>query len=257
QRPPRPGPEPHLPPQGLRDRRAVVSRLRSRDARASVGAANAAQSPVPSPQSPQVSGRHRHRPRRRRAPSARGRALRAYRAESAGAARTAAPARVRPRARRRPDAADGAAVAATRRPARRPHRARPMIPLGIFLLGLVGVYLGTIETAFGALMRLSLRLVAERANRPGTLVGYLGDPLLLFIPVRLLLGFVTGAATALLARAIGVDGAHTVLAIVLAILAFVVAVEILLPLLIVGRDPERVLEVLLPTFAPFARALGP
>ena len=40
-------------------------------------------------------------------------------------------------------------------------------------------------------------------------------------------------------------------------LAFVVVCELLLPLLIVGRDPERVLEVLLPTFAPIARALGP
>ncbi len=30
-----------------------------------------------------------------------------------------------------------------------------------------------------------------------------------------------------------------------------------MPLVIAGRDPERVLEVLLPTFAPIARALGP
>jgi magnesium and cobalt exporter, CNNM family len=132
-----------------------------------------------------------------------------------------------------------------------------MIPLGVFLLGCVGVYLGAIDAAFGALMRLSLRLVAERTNRPGTLDVYLDDPLLLFIPVRLLLGLVTGAATALLARAIGVDGAHTVLFIALAIITFVIVVELLLPLLIVGRDPERVLDVLLPTFAPFARALAP
>jgi magnesium and cobalt exporter, CNNM family len=132
-----------------------------------------------------------------------------------------------------------------------------MIPLGVFLLACVGVYLGAIDAAFGALMRLSLRLVAERTNRPGTLDTYLDDPLLLFLPVRLLLGLVTGAATALLAQAIGVDGAHTVLAIVLAILAFVVVAEILLPLLIVGRDPERVLELLLPTFTPFARAIAP
>ncbi|HKB13439.1 MAG TPA: hemolysin family protein [Vicinamibacterales bacterium] len=132
-----------------------------------------------------------------------------------------------------------------------------MIPLGIFLLACAGVYLGAIEAAFGALMRLSLRLVAERTNRPGTLDVYLDDPLLLFIPVRLLLGVVTGAATVLLARAIGVDGTHTAVLIVVAILAFVIVVELLLPLLIVGRDPERVLDVLLPTFAPFARALGP
>ena len=132
-----------------------------------------------------------------------------------------------------------------------------MIPLGVFLLACAGVYLGAIDAAFGALMRLSLRLVAERTNRPGSLDEYLDDPLLLFIPIRLLLGLVTGAATAMLAREIGVDGAHTVLFIVVAIVTFVLVVELVLPLLIVGRDPERVLDFLLPTFAPVARALGP
>ena len=87
---------------------------------------------------------------------------------------------------------------------------------------------------------------------------YLDDPLLLFIPVRLLLGLVTGAATALLARAIGVDGAHARSPDCRpSIAAFVFVFELLLPLAIVGRDPERVLEVLLPTFAPIGRALGP
>ena len=75
-----------------------------------------------------------------------------------------------------------------------------MIPLSVFLLACAAVYLGAIEAAFSALMRLSLRLVAERSDRPGGLGTYLDDPLLLFIPVRLLLGLVTGAATALLAR---------------------------------------------------------
>ena len=36
-----------------------------------------------------------------------------------------------------------------------------------------------------------------------------------------------------------------------------VVCELLLPLLIVGRDPERVLELLLPSFAPVAAVLGP
>jgi len=39
--------------------------------------------------------------------------------------------------------------------------------------------------------------------------------------------------------------------------AFIVIVELLLPLAIVARDPERVLEILLPTFRPIATALGP
>jgi len=74
-----------------------------------------------------------------------------------------------------------------------------MIPLLVFLLACAAVYLGTIETAFSALMRLSLRLVAERSDRPSELGAYLDNPLLLFAPVRLLLGVVTASATALFA----------------------------------------------------------
>ena len=132
-----------------------------------------------------------------------------------------------------------------------------MIPLAIFLLACAAVYLGAIEAAFSALMRLSLRLVAERSDRPGELSEYLDDPVQLFIPVRLLLGLVTGAATVLLARAIGVDGARTLPVIAAGIAGFVVVCELVLPLLIVGRDPERMLELILPTFAPIARILRP
>jgi len=132
-----------------------------------------------------------------------------------------------------------------------------VIPLTIFLLGCAAVYLGILDAAFSALMRLSLRLVAERSGRPGALAEYLDDPLLLFIPLRLLIGVVTGVATALLARIVGVDGAHTVPLIIVAVGAFVLICELLLPLLVVGRDPERVLEVLLPAFAPVARAFSP
>src|SRR5687768_5863489 len=132
-----------------------------------------------------------------------------------------------------------------------------MIPLGIFLLACLAVYLGAIEAAFSALMRLSLRLVAERSGRPDALGEYLDDPLLLFMPVRLLLGLVTAGATALLARGVGIVGADSLTWIIVSIVAFVVVCEMLLPLAIVGRDPERMLEILLPTFAPVARALGP
>src|SRR5712692_10202275 len=125
-----------------------------------------------------------------------------------------------------------------------------MIPLSVFLLACAAVYLGSIEAGFSALMRLSLRLVAERSRRPGALGTYLDDPLLLFIPVRLLLGIVTGGATALAARLVGVDGAHTAALVLLGVAAFVLVCEQLLPILIVGHDPERVLEWLLPAFAP-------
>ena len=38
-------------------------------------------------------------------------------------------------------------------------------PLLLLLLAVCAVYVGTIETAFSALMRLSLRLIAERGGR--------------------------------------------------------------------------------------------
>ena len=94
-----------------------------------------------------------------------------------------------------------------------------MLPLGIFLLACAAVYLGAIDAGFSALMRLSLRLVAERSNRPGALGEFLDDPLLLFLPVRLLIGLVTAAATALIAFQVGVDGAHRVTLIVVASMA--------------------------------------
>ena len=132
-----------------------------------------------------------------------------------------------------------------------------MTPLAVFLLAAAAVYLGAIEAAFSALMRLSLRLVAERSNRPGALGAYLDDPLLLFIPTRLLLGLVTGAATALLAVGIGIDSVRSLGTVVLVTAGFVLLCELLLPLAIAGRDPERILELLLPTFAPVVRVLGP
>src|SRR5207244_8532379 len=112
-----------------------------------------------------------------------------------------------------------------------------MIPLTIFLLACVAVYLGAVEAAFSALMRLSLRLIAERSESRGALGAYLDDPLLLFVPVRLLLGIVTAAATAVIARGIGVTGPHALTFVILSVAAFVITCELVLPLLIVGRDP--------------------
>jgi putative hemolysin len=132
-----------------------------------------------------------------------------------------------------------------------------MIPLGIFLLGLAAVYLGAIESAFSALMRLSLRLVAERSDRSDQLGDYLDDPLLLFVPVRFLLGLVTAGATALFAAGIGITGVHTMTLIAGSVILFVLLCELLLPIVLVGHDPEHALEFLLPTFQPVATALGP
>jgi len=132
-----------------------------------------------------------------------------------------------------------------------------VIPLTVFLLGCVAIYLGAIESAFSALMRLSLRLVAERSDRPDALSEYLDDPVQLFFPVRLLQGLVTGAAATLLAKGIGVAEAHKLPFVILVLAGFVVVCELLLPLLIVSRNPERALELLLPSFTPIARLLAP
>jgi putative hemolysin len=132
-----------------------------------------------------------------------------------------------------------------------------VIPLVLFLLAGVAVYLGAIEAAFSALMRLSLRLAAERSDRHEVLGPYLDDPLLLFVPIRFLLALVTAAATALLATGIGIEGPPTVSFVAVSVVVFITVFELLLPLLIVGRDPERILELLLPSFVPVAYAIGP
>jgi len=47
----------------------------------------------------------------------------------------------------------------------------------LLLLALAAMYVGIIETAFSALMRLSLRLMAERGGRSDRLGYYLDDPI--------------------------------------------------------------------------------
>jgi putative hemolysin len=131
-----------------------------------------------------------------------------------------------------------------------------MTPLLLFLLGCAVTYLGTVSAAFNALMRLSLRIHAERTDRDDALGQYLEDPRRLFIPARVLISTLTILAAALLARVTGVDTkGFPVLA--FSILGFVLACEHLIPLLIVRQDPERVLDVLLPSFDAFAQLLRP
>ena len=102
---------------------------------------------------------------------ARAAGIRADRAAGAGAARPAASARLRSRARHGPDGARRAAAAAQGRPARRADRAGTAADddsaQRSSCSACAAVYLGAIEAAFSALMRLSLRLVAERSDRPG------------------------------------------------------------------------------------------
>lgn len=132
-----------------------------------------------------------------------------------------------------------------------------MTPLLLFLLGLVAVYVSTVTTAFSALMRLSLRLLAEGGGRNDALGRYLDEPLRLFIPARLLLAVVTVIAASLIARVTGVAAPRGLPLLILATVLFVLICEHIIPLIVVRRDPERVLELLLPSFEALARILKP
>ena len=132
-----------------------------------------------------------------------------------------------------------------------------MIPLLLFILAIVAVYVGTIETAFSALMRLSLRLMAERGGRDDRLGFYLEDPIRLFLPARLLLGLIFSLATMFIAMLTGRTGIHAIGMLLLFVAVFILVCEHVLPVLIVRRNPERMLEILLPPFDALARTVRP
>ena len=132
-----------------------------------------------------------------------------------------------------------------------------MTPLALFLLGCATVFFGTVQAAFSALMRLSLRLMAERGGSSDRLGPYLDDPLQLFIPVRLLLSGCIVAAGVLIARVSDIHDARSVSIFVFSLAAFVVVCEHLLPAVISRHNPESVLDVLLPVFTPLAKVMRP
>jgi CBS domain containing-hemolysin-like protein len=133
-----------------------------------------------------------------------------------------------------------------------------MIPVLLLLLAAAAVYVGTIETAFSAMMRLSLRLMAERGGRDDRLGFYLDDPIRLFLPARLMLGIIFSLATMSIAILTGRTGSLKSIGMLMVFVAiFILVCEHVLPLLIARRDPERVVEVLLPPFDVAARFLAP
>jgi len=132
-----------------------------------------------------------------------------------------------------------------------------MIPLLLFLLALAAIYVGTIEAAFSALMRLSLRLMAERGGRGDRLGFYLEEPPHLFVPARLLLGLIFSLATMFIAILTGRTGFQSIGMLLVFVAVFILVCEHVVPLLIVRQNPERVLEVLLPPFDVVARFLQP
>ena len=132
-----------------------------------------------------------------------------------------------------------------------------MLPLLLFLLGCVAVYVSAVDYAFSMLMRLSLRFSVERESTSGALAEYLQDPLRLFIPVRVVQGLVFDCATVVVALFIGTVTLKSFGVLLAAVVTFVMVCEHVLPFLIVRSDPGRALEIMLPPFSAFARLLGP
>jgi putative hemolysin len=127
----------------------------------------------------------------------------------------------------------------------------------LLLLALAAIYVGTIETAFSALMRLSLRLTVERGGRDDRLGFYLDDPIQLFLPARLMLGLIFSLATVVIAVLTGSERFSSIGLLLLFVAVFILMFEHVLPLFIVRRNPEQVLAVLLPPFDFAARFLHP
>jgi putative hemolysin len=132
-----------------------------------------------------------------------------------------------------------------------------MTILLLLVLALATIYVGTIEAAFSALMRLSLRLTVERNGRAAGLGPYLDDPVLLFVPVRLLLGLIIAITAIIFATLTGVDDVKDPGVLLLSMAGFFIVFEHLLPLLVVRRDPEQILIRLLPTFKLLERPIRP
>ena len=132
-----------------------------------------------------------------------------------------------------------------------------MTPLLLFLLACGAIYIGTIQAAFNALMRVSLRLLAEDSGRSPHLARYLEEPLLLFVPLRAILGLIEGVTVLLLANMIVTGSWPAIVLLAVSMVAFGAICEFLVPFLIVSRDPERVIEFLLPSFRIISRPLGP
>ena len=107
-------------------------------------------------------------------------------------------------------------------------------------------------------MRLSLRLMAERGGRDDRLGFYFDDPIRLFVPARLMLGIIFSLATMSIAILTGRTGSlQSIGMLMLFVAVFILICEHVIPMFIVRRDPERVLEVLLPPFDVAARFVQP
>jgi CBS domain containing-hemolysin-like protein len=127
----------------------------------------------------------------------------------------------------------------------------------VILLAASGLLLfALVEMAFTLLMRLPERLEAEREDEHGSLRTYLEDPLQFFIPARLMRGAMLILAMTLLAQEIepGWTGGLVLFSIGVGL---AIGVGQLVPAVLVRRQPERILELLLPAFAVVANLISP
>ena len=131
-----------------------------------------------------------------------------------------------------------------------------MIPLLLFLLACAAVYVGTVQAAFSLLMRLPLRLNAERHGQRGMLGEYLDEPVRLFAPASLLQAVAVLLAAVLALRLAG-DAAVARWAALGGLLLLVPVCTWIIPLLVARRQPERVIGALLPSFHAVAGVLRP
>jgi len=105
-------------------------------------------------------------------------------------------------------------------------------------------------------MRLPDRLEAERESDGDPLAAYLDDPLRFFIPSRLIRSGLLILAMALIAQQIERTWMGGLLLFASGV-AISVGLGQLVPAVIVRRNPERVLDLLLPVFTAAANLVGP
>ena len=131
-----------------------------------------------------------------------------------------------------------------------------MTPVYAFVASLGLLFFSLVEMAFTRLMRLPQRLEAERESEDEGLAAYLEDPLKFFVPSRLMRGLMLALTIVFLSQEVD-PGFTGGLVLFLGSVGIVIGVGQIVPALIVRRDPERVLALLLPAFTVFANAVAP
>jgi CBS domain containing-hemolysin-like protein len=124
-----------------------------------------------------------------------------------------------------------------------------LLPLLLFLLACLAVYLGVVESAFNAELRLSLRLVAEREGRDDELGRFLDDPARLLLPLRILGAFVAALAAIGIGGLAARLGATAPVVSIAGVAIFILVCQHLVPAALVRGRSARLLELLLPSFA--------